>query len=244
MSENNSNDNGKYPIQMDQVRTCVMYLLAELGELAILEVESCGSYFLTEMTFVNKLFELANLLRIDIVESIKAKMIINKRKYPIDACHGKIDKYTAYSKSTHITKHAGQSLTAISGKKIFLGDKQNTISGYNEASAGIYLEILTFSKDRDWDKFDTKRNLLLAIATEVGELCELFQWEEDKAKTIDSMGKKWDKAASEIADIFIYMVKLQRQFLPIAIEDVQDVFDAENKEDKQIIPDITISGEQ
>jgi hypothetical protein len=47
---------------MDQVRTCVMYLLAELGELAILEVESCGSYFLTKMTFVNKLFELANLL--------------------------------------------------------------------------------------------------------------------------------------------------------------------------------------
>jgi hypothetical protein len=72
-----------------------------------LEVESCGLYFLTKMTFVNKLFELANLLWTDIVESIKAKMIINKRKYPIDACHGKIAKYTAYSKSTHITKHAG-----------------------------------------------------------------------------------------------------------------------------------------
>jgi hypothetical protein len=62
MSKNNSNNNGKYPIQMDQVRTCVMYLLAEVGELAILEVESCGLYFLTKMTFVNKLFELANLL--------------------------------------------------------------------------------------------------------------------------------------------------------------------------------------
>jgi hypothetical protein len=49
---------------------------------------------------------------------------------------------------------------------------------------------------------------LLAIGTKLGELYELFQWEEDKAKTNDAMGKKWDKSASEIADIFIYMVKL------------------------------------
>jgi hypothetical protein len=36
-----------------------------------------------------------------------------------------------------------------------------------------------FASERDWDKFHTPRNVLLAMVGEVGELSEIFQWRGD-----------------------------------------------------------------
>jgi len=66
-----------------------------------------------------------------------------------------------------------------------------------------------FAKARDWDQFHTPKNLAMALAAEVGELLEIFQWLSDQ----QAIGVKDDAAAvqavrEELADIVIYAVRL------------------------------------
>ena len=37
-------------------------------------------------------------------------------------------------------------------------------------------ELAGFSSERDWIQFHTPKNLAMALAGEVGELVEIFQW--------------------------------------------------------------------
>ncbi|KAH3743391.1 dCTP pyrophosphatase 1 [Pelomyxa schiedti] len=39
--------------------------------------------------------------------------------------------------------------------------------------------LQSFADDRDWEKYHTPRNLVLAMVGEVGELAECFQWRDD-----------------------------------------------------------------
>jgi len=70
-------------------------------------------------------------------------------------------------------------------------------------------EISTFVAARDWERFHTPKNLLLALVGEVGELAEVFQWlSEAEATTLDTELRV--AAEDEIADVFIYMLQLCR----------------------------------
>ncbi len=42
--------------------------------------------------------------------------------------------------------------------------------------AALKQAIRSFAADRDWDPYHTPKNLTLALASEVGELCEVFRW--------------------------------------------------------------------
>lgn len=53
---------------------------------------------------------------------------------------------------------------------------------------------------RKWDKATTSRGLAISINLEASELLEYFQWSEE------SFGDR-DDLASELVDIFIYMVQ-------------------------------------
>ena len=64
-----------------------------------------------------------------------------------------------------------------------------------------------FINDRDWSQFHTPKNLMLAISGEVGELSELMQWGTD-LEILDDACFNTKKYADEIADIFIYLVRL------------------------------------
>ena len=83
-----------------------------------------------------------------------------------------------------------------------------------QKSEGIFMNInelqeriAKFSKDRDWDRFHTPKNLVMAISGEVGELTEIFQWlDEEQSKNINSVVKK--EVEHEIADVFIYLLRL------------------------------------
>ena len=67
--------------------------------------------------------------------------------------------------------------------------------------------IQTFSDDRDWDKYHSPKNLVMALSGEVGELNEIFQWlTEEESKNLSRNGLQQTK--EEVADIAIYLLKI------------------------------------
>ena len=67
-------------------------------------------------------------------------------------------------------------------------------------------KLIKFSKERDWEKFHTPKNLAMALTVEVSELLEIFQWSLDGGQDVVENSK--EEIESEIADIFNYLVKL------------------------------------
>jgi len=64
-----------------------------------------------------------------------------------------------------------------------------------------------FVEDRNWQKHQTPKNLVMALTGEVGELVELFQWltpEESR----EVSGERKQAVAEEMADVLIYLVRL------------------------------------
>jgi NTP pyrophosphatase (non-canonical NTP hydrolase) len=62
--------------------------------------------------------------------------------------------------------------------------------------------IRRFAADRGWDPYHSPKNLAMALASEVGELCELFRWltpEESVAAAADP--KTREAIADELADV-------------------------------------------
>ena len=49
----------------------------------------------------------------------------------------------------------------------------------------IQARLAEFAKERDWEQFHSPKNLSMALAGEVGELLEIFQWltEEQSRKS-------------------------------------------------------------
>ncbi|CAM8914909.1 unnamed protein product [Rhodiola kirilowii] len=90
----------------------------------------------------------------------------------------------------------------------------NSSTTPSAAAEGITLQLLTdkmadFAKERDWDKFHSPRNLLLALVGEVGELSEIFQWKGEVGRGLPD----WDEAekqhlGEELSDVLLYLVRL------------------------------------
>ena len=70
-------------------------------------------------------------------------------------------------------------------------------------------EIAQFAKERDWEKFHTIKNLVLALVGEAGELASVVQWLEsvDKEFLDSNLGIRQD-LADELADVFIYLLRI------------------------------------
>jgi len=69
--------------------------------------------------------------------------------------------------------------------------------------------VRRFADNRDWNQFHTPRNLILALAGEVGELAATLQW------VSDSEVSEWLKSSenrsqfeAELADVFSYLLRL------------------------------------
>ncbi len=73
----------------------------------------------------------------------------------------------------------------------------------------LKLQIREFAVARDWEQFHSVRNLILAIVGEVGELAAEIQWisDDDIAKALQDSDKRVS-VGSEIADVFIYLLRL------------------------------------
>ncbi len=71
-------------------------------------------------------------------------------------------------------------------------------------------EIAQFASARDWEQFHSPKNLAMALSVEVAEITEHFQWlTEQQSQELDQA--KREQVAEEIADAFIYLVRLSDQ---------------------------------
>ncbi|GAB4843106.1 hypothetical protein Ancab_040448 [Ancistrocladus abbreviatus] len=70
-------------------------------------------------------------------------------------------------------------------------------------------KLAEFAKARDWEKYHSPRNLLLAMVGEVGELSEIFQWRGE----VDGGLPNWDESekehlGEELSDVLLYLLQL------------------------------------
>ena len=73
----------------------------------------------------------------------------------------------------------------------------------------VRLRQQQFAAERDWVRFHTPRNLVLALVGEVGELAEIFQWRGEVQVGLPEFSDK-DKAhvGEELSDCLLYLVRL------------------------------------
>ena len=67
--------------------------------------------------------------------------------------------------------------------------------------------LVRFAQERDWEQFHSPKNLCMALAGEVGELMEHFQWLSEDASR-DLSPEKREEVALEVADCLIYLIRL------------------------------------
>ncbi|MFO7603299.1 MAG: nucleotide pyrophosphohydrolase [Gammaproteobacteria bacterium] len=65
----------------------------------------------------------------------------------------------------------------------------------------------TFADERDWDQFHAPKNLCMALMVEAAELAEHFQWLSEQ-QSLELSGDKLQEVAYELADVFIYCIRL------------------------------------
>ena len=68
-------------------------------------------------------------------------------------------------------------------------------------------ELRRFAAERDWDQFHSPKNLATALTIEAAELLEHFQWLTD-AESQNLEGEEREKVILELADVFLYLVRL------------------------------------
>ncbi len=68
-------------------------------------------------------------------------------------------------------------------------------------------QLRVFAAARGWQAYHAPKNLAMALAVEVGELLEHFQWLTEEQSRQLSPGQKAE-VAHELADVFIYLVQL------------------------------------
>lgn len=64
-----------------------------------------------------------------------------------------------------------------------------------------------FVRERDWEQFHSPKNLAMAMIVEAAELVEHFQWLTEQ-QSRDIVPEKRDQVAQELADTFIYLLRL------------------------------------
>lgn len=88
--------------------------------------------------------------------------------------------------------------------------------------------IENFAKERDWEKYHTAKNLVLALGSEVGELQSEFRWLDEK----EILSKEKLKAIEEeLADVSIFLFRLA-QVLKIDISNIVNTKLSSNRKRK------------
>jgi NTP pyrophosphatase (non-canonical NTP hydrolase) len=74
---------------------------------------------------------------------------------------------------------------------------------------GLQGKLRDFTSERDWEQFHTPKNLVMALAGEVGELTAIFQWlspEESTGAMADP--SRAEHVRDEMADVLAYLLRL------------------------------------
>ena len=88
--------------------------------------------------------------------------------------------------------------------------------------------IQKFADERDWEQFHSPKNISMALAVEASELLEHFQWmSQEDSRNIQ--GDKKQEVADEVADVFLYLLRMCEQL------DIDLIEAAHQKIDKNAI---------
>lgn len=68
-------------------------------------------------------------------------------------------------------------------------------------------QLRRFAAERQWDQFHSPKNLAAALCIEAAELLEHFQWLTD-AESASLTPDIREKVTLEMADVFLYLVRL------------------------------------
>ncbi len=78
----------------------------------------------------------------------------------------------------------------------------------DEALTDLTTQVGDFAAARDWERYHTPKNLAMALAGEVGELLEVFQWLTPEQAAAVMEGDRAADVEDELADVVIYLVRL------------------------------------
>jgi len=188
--------------KLRHVRNEIFFLSSVAGELcqSIMTFEkasSCRNGM--AKLFLSLLYTCNMVCEMNLMECIAKKLALNAKKYPAELCRGKSGKYTKYSQHTGITKTEGQSTL----------DREDSFNP-NETFQHLVDRIDKFAKEREWEKYHTPRNIMMALMGEMGELAELFQWMGDETDVKLEDPLFWDKVGQEMADVSIYLMRMAK----------------------------------
>lgn len=69
--------------------------------------------------------------------------------------------------------------------------------------------VRAFAEARDWQEFHTPKNLMLALASEVGEAADVLRWLTDtQMADLVAGDHNQQLLAEELADVLIFLVRL------------------------------------
>lgn len=86
-----------------------------------------------------------------------------------------------------------------------MNDKHTTISELKEKNK-------VFVKERKWDGENAK-DVVMALSVEAAELMEIFTWlHSDNADSVKDDPKEFEHLREEIADVFLYLIRLCDHF--------------------------------
>ena len=97
-----------------------------------------------------------------------------------------------------------------------MDSNQNVILS-KEKMHELIKKIKKFREERDWNRYHSPKNLVMALSVEVAELVEHFQWltQQESRNLPDD---KLDQVRDEIGDILIYLTNLSEK---LGIDPVQ-----------------------
>lgn len=69
-------------------------------------------------------------------------------------------------------------------------------------------KVQAFADERDWQQFHTPKNLVMAMASEVGELADIFRWQTGEQSQRTATSPETSQAvAGELADILMFALE-------------------------------------
>lgn len=212
-------------------KTCILYIGAEVGKVCerVNQHADNGEQLISSLVSITMhLWNLSISLHLDLEECVRTKMLLNSKKYPVHLSKGCLDKYSTYSHITGITK---TNQCVIDNTNLQMKRIPN-IQKFICRIPILITDINQFTTEREWNQYDTSRNLVMALLGEVGELSEILQYHhEDQTGLTETLSMTTiDKLSQEIADVAIYTLRLvlhcqlvisfPKALLSIALKDV------------------------
>ncbi|RQO59984.1 nucleotide pyrophosphohydrolase [Paucibacter sp. KBW04] len=75
--------------------------------------------------------------------------------------------------------------------------------------AGLQKRLRQFASERDWQPYQTPKNLAMAMVVEAAELVEIFQWlTPEESLAIASKPEQHQHLGEEIADVMLYLLQI------------------------------------